>query len=463
MSCDAAGMSAGHGGESAADETGQYPSERDARLDQVGQRAQAAGLNAWWTQSRDPATGRGAGPWGMRVDLRSGSTVRSVDLGSGEEAAVLLRFPFERWTVLHGYEAIFDPAEQRIVAAVALRGTSLSRIPGVVVGPPEDVEPVSTSVTKLRLAFQLPGNPPGPSSLTLKGTEAGPTVELRSQASAEVGVLRGMSHRIGQTLVIRGVSAASHDEAHELLEDMAAAVFIELDRSYGLAGTLQRALSDDLVEHEYDQDSISPTPPRLPASRFGRNAAALYLYARTVPFQLPVLEYLGYYQVIEHNMAAFSRATMIRNVSNMLADPRFDHRDEMAVDRLIGVILPGGRSRVTEREQVRAAVAACLDDSMVARFLDERPAAAKALRDPSWITGVRVVFAGDVQASLVRQIADRIYDLRCRIVHSKENHAEAEPLRPFGPEVKRLRHDLHLVRFVAQCVLVRSGQRTAWS
>ena len=59
----------------------------------------------------------------------------------------------------------------------------------------------------------------------------------------------------------------------------------------------------------------------------------------------------------------------------------------------------------------------------------------------------------------VRQAADRIYDLRCRIVHSKENHAEAEALHPFGPEAKRLRHDLHLVRFVAQHVLVQQTDR----
>ncbi|WP_199515955.1 hypothetical protein [Nucisporomicrobium flavum] len=456
-------MSERHGNTSTTQGIGQLSSERDARLEQVGQRAQAAGLNAWWTQFRDPATGRGAGPWGMRVDLQSGPTIRSVDLSSGEEAAVLLRFPFERWTALRGYEAIFDPGEKRIIAAVTLRGTSLSKIPGVLVGPPEDVEPVSNGATNLRLAFQLPGHLPGPSTLTLVGPMAGLTVELQSQASSEVGALRGRSTSTGQTLVIRGVSAQSHDEAHELLEDMAAAVFIELDRNYGLAGTLQRTLNDDLVEHEYDQESISPSPPRLPASRYGRNAAALYLYARTVPFQLPVLEYLGYYQVIEHYMAAFSRATMIKSVSNMLADPEFDHHDEMAVDRLIGVVLPGGRNRATEREQVRVAVAACLDDAMVAQFLDQRPAAAKALRDASWIAGVRVVVAGDVQVSLVRQIADRIYDLRCRIVHGKENHAEAEPLRPFGPEVKRLRHDLHLVRFVAQCVLVTSSKMADWS
>ena len=395
----------------------------------------------------------------MRIDLRSGSTSRSVDL-SGEEAAVLLRFPFERWTVLHGYEAILDPDEQRIVAAVTLRGTALSKVPGAVVGPPEAIEPVSEGIAQLRVAFRLPGNPPGPSTLTMDGPEAGLTVELHSRAPAEIGALRGMSSGIGQALVIRGVSARSHDEARELLEDLAAAVFIELDRSYGLAGFLQRALSDDLFEHEYDHEAINSSPPRLPALRYGRNAAALYLYARTVPFQLPVLEYLGYYQVIEHYMAAFSRATVIKQISSILADPRFDHNDQMAVDRLINVVLPGGRNRISEQEQVRAAVAACLDDTMIAQFLNERPAAAKALRDMNWITGVRAVVAGDPQASLARQIADRIYGLRCRIVHSKENYADAEPLHPFGSEAKRLRHDLHLVRPVRRPVRARHVQQT---
>jgi hypothetical protein len=375
---------------------------------------------------------------------------------------VLLRFPFERWIVLQRSEAIFDPVDQCIVAAVTLRGTSLSKIPGVDVGPPEETQPVGEGIAELRVAFKLPGNPPGPSSLTIGGV-GGLAVELRSRAPAEINALRGSLSGIGQALVIRGVSARGHDEARELLEDLAAAVFVELDRSYGLAGTLQRALGDDLVEQEYDEESLSSAAPRLPTVRYGRDAAALYLYARTVPYQLPLLEYLGYYQVIEYYMAAFSRAVTIKRVSNMLNDPHFDHNDEVAVDRLIDVVLPGGRNQQTEREQVRATVDACLDDITVARFLDQRPAAAKALRDKSWITGVRAVIAGDAQASLVRQIADRIYDLRCRIVHSKENHAEAEALHPFGPEAKRLRHDLHLVRFVAQHVLAASSKPNAWS
>jgi hypothetical protein len=274
------------------------------------------------------------------------------------------------------------------------------------VGSRVEAEPVSDRVADLRVAFQLPGTPPEASSLTIAGNDGGLIVELRSGAPAEIEALHGSSNRIGHGLVIHGVSTRRHEEARELLEDLAAAVFIELDRSYGLAGTLQRAFDDDLIEQEYDGEPISSFPPRLPSARYGRDAASLYLFARSVPYQLPLLEYLGYYQVIEHYMAAFSRAATIKRVSNMLKDPRFDHSDEVAVDRLIDTVQPGGH-RVAEGEQVLAAVEACLDDATITRFLDERPAAAKALRDTKWISGVRAILPGDSQSSLVRQVAKR--------------------------------------------------------
>jgi hypothetical protein len=56
----------------AGDGSGGSVSGRDARLARVADRAVAAGLEAWWTQFRNPATGQGEGPYGMRIFLPSG-------------------------------------------------------------------------------------------------------------------------------------------------------------------------------------------------------------------------------------------------------------------------------------------------------------------------------------------------------------------------------------------------------
>jgi hypothetical protein len=129
-------------------------SGHDEHLDQVGRRASRAGLDSWWTQFRNPRTGRGEGPLGLRVNLRSGKRFRSVNLNNGEEAAVLLQFPFERWIVLQGYDAILDPGSRRIIAAITVRGTTLNKIPSAVAGPSE--EPLSSRLADLRTAFSLP-------------------------------------------------------------------------------------------------------------------------------------------------------------------------------------------------------------------------------------------------------------------------------------------------------------------
>jgi hypothetical protein len=284
------------------------------------------------------------------------------------------------------------------------------------------------------------------------------SVELSSRAAAEVEALRSSSNRFGHALIICGVNTSDHDQARELLEDLAAAVFIELDRSHGVAGTLQPAIADDLTEQEYDAESISSDPPHLPSVRYGRGAASLYLYARTVPPALPLLQYLGFYQVIEYHMAAFARAMTIRRVNAVLNDPQFDSSDDIAIDRLIDVVLPGGRSRISERDQVLATVEACLDNTALNNFLQTRPAAAKALSNANSSSGVRLIVADDVQPPLVRQVAERIYGLRCRIVHSKESHTDSEPLHPFGPEARRMQHDLHLIRLVAQARTHRDQQ-----
>jgi hypothetical protein len=112
----------------AGDGSGGSVSGRDARLARVADRAVAAGLEAWRTQFRNPKTGQGEGPYGMHVFLPSGQRFRGVSLNGGDEADVLLKFPFERWTALQGYEAILDPNGQRIVAEVTLLGTSLSKV-----------------------------------------------------------------------------------------------------------------------------------------------------------------------------------------------------------------------------------------------------------------------------------------------------------------------------------------------
>src|SRR5699024_1832791 len=52
-------------------------------------------------------------------------------------------------------------------------------------------------------------------------------------------------------------------------------------------------------------------------------------------------------------------------------------------------------------------------------------------------------------------VANRIYDLRCRIVHTKGEN-DTDLLLPFSEEIKHLRHDIELIEFISRKVLIAS-------
>jgi hypothetical protein len=62
-------------------------------------------------------------------------------------------------------------------------------------------------------------------------------------------------------------------------------------------------------------------------------------------------------------------------------------------------------------------------------------------------------------ADLRNDVADRIYDIRCKIVHTKSDSrdGEVELLLPFSKEAEQLYHDISLLEFVARQVLIAAS------
>ena len=54
--------------------------------------------------------------------------------------------------------------------------------------------------------------------------------------------------------------------------------------------------------------------------------------------------------------------------------------------------------------------------------------------------------------------ANRIYEMRCRIVHTKDED-ELDLILPTSPELSLLKNDLQLIEFVARKVLIAGGRQ----
>ena len=387
----------------------------------LADRAVAAGLTTSWRGYKYSVTGKIKGPCWLNIEIPSGRRVRHVSTHA-EDAEALASFKFERWTALGDYEAILDTGKQAIIAEV--RGLlSFHKLPGVMERSLGEGEPEPAHDGDMaRAALKAISESGRAYYLIIPGTDGDLSLELYSFCPPEIAALNRRRGLSGYGLIIRGVTTTRHDEALGLLLDLSTSFFIDLDIGYDLTARLVETDADEnriFAQDDYDPDSPNVAVPRFPSTYHNRDAASLYLYARKLT-GMPLLEYLVYYQVIEFYMPTYTRSATIARLRNTLKDPRFDYNDDLTLGRLLDAIAPTGRKIMSERGQVAATIAYCVDDSMIAAFLDDRPAAAKALADKTRIRDVRVISIRDQQTPLTSQVAERIYDLRCRIVHSKD-------------------------------------------
>lgn len=187
-----------------------------------------------------------------------------------------------------------------------------------------------------------------------------------------------------------------------------------------------------------------------------REPMALYWHARSAT-RMPLLHFLGMYQVLEFFFPRYSNAVLRERIAAVLHDPGFDPRGEEAITALAALASRGGGKRGwgDERAQLRGTLKACIEPTWLRQVIGSQAEYARALCTKNALSDDAL----DLGASdLVTKVADRLYALRCRIVHTKASLDEndEDPLFPASEEVALLDADLALVRLLAERVLIKT-------
>lgn len=387
--------------------------------------------------------------------MPNGRRTRPVPVRA-ETVERFLSIEFENYVVLGDYVAVVNTVSGRIEAQVTGSGSagrfqigrSIQRIPGVETiadGDPdldqeafeEETAPTRTwPADNWRLAVQ----------------QDGISIEI-SPASTEFEILL----QTGVTIKVDGVPTSSHDAALEALERFAAAMLFELDLVYGVPARLatrrraNRRRSPALPDH----------PPKFPRNQYAGQALELYQYGREAA-GLPLLEYLAYYQSLEYFFPFFAREQTVNSVRSQLLHPAFDATNDAALNRLINLAAPAARSGMAEREQLRATIRACMNEADVREFLEASPEFTEHFcARKQTIRGVGWMQLNGNQVDLRDQAADRIYAIRCRIVHAKQDGGGTsdEVLLPSSNEAESLQADIEMLRLLAQRALIARAAR----
>lgn len=197
----------------------------------------------------------------------------------------------------------------------------------------------------------------------------------------------------------------------------------------------------------------------FPTSEFDREPMSLYWYGRGAQ-GLPLLEFFAYYQVLEFYFDHYVDAEGRRKISGVLKDPSFEAHNDRHIARVLRAAGRGSNSRRNERDQLLTTIRGCADAQAVRSFVgeDDERKAFFAKRDAKLTDKVISTSASDNE--LLQQVADRIYDLRCKIVHTKEGGQGdgVELLLPHSPEADRLHRDIDLLRLIARQALVAASR-----
>jgi hypothetical protein len=274
--------------------------------------------------------------------------------------------------------------------------------------------------------------------------------------------------RTSVTLKIRDVHASRHDEALNLLERLAGAIFFEIDLGYGVSVNLARLAFINRTMRSgggekplYRPRSLreaSADPPRLPRNSYPAKPLALYWYARSAA-NMPLLQYLASYQVLEYYFPTYYQREALDRMKQELLDPRFSPQNDADLIRLLSLAAPQGKSFGSEREQLRATIRACVSVRHLEDYFKD-PDRQGFFSGKQVINGINRIDVKNTSADIRDQVSDRIYDIRCRIVHAKSDSGNQYPelLLPFSEEAESLVFDIELIQYLAQRILIHQAQ-----
>lgn len=190
---------------------------------------------------------------------------------------------------------------------------------------------------------------------------------------------------------------------------------------------------------------------RFPQIKIGVEAANLFSFGSGAR-DSPTLSFLSYYQILEHFFPKAARLEAIRRIRKEVTDPRFTANFDEAITRILDSAekFSFGNELSHLKSLLERVRSDCLED-----FFSKNDWGNHFSKNGP-IVGVEHINRNNVNTPLSSQVAQRVYAIRNRIVHAKDErqYEEVKILLPESREAHRLGPDLVLIRLLASEVIL---------
>ncbi|MFE2758496.1 hypothetical protein [Streptomyces halstedii] len=195
--------------------------------------------------------------------------------------------------------------------------------------------------------------------------------------------------------------------------------------------------------------SRTPNPPevRFPKVRVPREVSALFSFAGEAADNPPFM-FLAYYQALEYYLPHAASRGGLKAIRRELRALTFDDKSDASVLRVLNCI---ERNRsANEEDQLKTLVSECVREDVLHEFIAS-PENLKHFSKGGAKLSIPFINLKSTSETLAIQVAKRIYALRNRIVHAKDDpkYAESSVLLPRSKEAGLLDKDIQLARLLA--------------
>jgi hypothetical protein len=381
------------------------------------------------------------------VAMPCGRDTRWITLVDSDDLQVFESLPFEKYSFLSDYNAICSYETDEIEAGIrSLASNSVQLVYRRLF--PHSVKEGQISEEELSLCL-LPE--PGSDAPEIAIGSASEKFKKFCQLQVLPSSQQLMSLRILRARI------SQHDQAVSLLEKISNSLFFQidllLDMPLGLARTRRRLLTGRRKIQKLESEL------QYPRHEYDEAPASLYWYAKSA-ITMPLLQFLAYYQCIEYYFPTYSQAEAHRKIRAILRDPAFRSDRDTDLARIVAAIQATRAGNMgDERSQLRATLSACVDADDLRTFLEADEGRKGFLSSKTkGLTDQKLQIA-DQRLDLRNEVADRIYDIRCKIVHTKSDTRDGEIalLLPFSKEAEQLYYDISLIEFLARKILISAS------
>lgn len=373
------------------------------------------------------------------VEFPAGREKRQHSLWGTEAIRSFLSIPFDKYVFLRPYEAICSYSDGTIEALLqTLEQMSLETVRRVMLG---------------KGLFQVVKEDED-IDVTLSATVGTAAVAL-SPTSEVLEMLSHKAHRSSLSLKISGVSVRRHENAVDLLRRIADSLLFQIDTSLGLAFNLTREFTGPMRRTRH-RTIASLDELQFPTQEYDDAPMSLFWYARSA-HGMPLLQFLAYYQVIEFYFPTYYQAEARRKIRRILKDPTFRADRDADIGRVLSSLTSGRSTIGNECSMMRATMQECVNPDELRGFLTKSEAQREFFSSKTKGLASKKILIADTKADLRNDVADRVYEIRCKIVHTKSDSRDVELLLPFSKEADQLYPYIELVQYIAQQVLITAS------